>query len=267
VRESLQMPAVAADYGCSPMSEHTREELLALALGVLPELPGTVDVLSEDGGCFPVTINGLEDDTLHGYAPRNVMRDDLHLLARVYYPGRGRYEVEFEVTEHFFHSVQDAMVHLAVSGVRHRKARRASPRVAVSTSASSRVIYCRTLPRDTAMEVRLVDVSATGCAFVTQKELDPGDLVGLRFTLASRQMEIEARVVRLDPAPYGRYRAGCEITEIQDADRRAISTLAAETPDHGSEDQRNPEAVAALAESRATSTVLSERLSTPAEGG
>ena len=195
------------------------------------------------------------------------MRDDLHLLARVYHPGRGRYEVEFEVIEHFFHSVSDAMVHLAVSGVRHRKARRASPRVAVSIAATAAVRYCRTLPRDTQLEVRVVDVSATGCAFVTQKELDPGDMVLLGFTLAGRQMQIEARVVRLDPAPYGRYRAGCEITEVSDPDRRAIASLAAELPDHGSEDQRNPEAVAALAESRASSTVLSERLASPAEGG
>ena len=249
------------------MSEQTREELLTLALGVLPELPGTVDVLSEDGGCYQITIDGLEDEMLLAHAPRTAMRDDLHLLARVYHPGRGRYEVEFEVVEHFFHSTQEALAHLAVSGVRHRKARRASPRVAVSAQASAAVRYCRSLPRDTVLDVRVVDVSATGCAFVTQKELDPGDMVLLEFGLTGRRMRIESRVVRLDPAPYGRYRAGCEITEIGDGDRRAVSALAAEQPDRGSEEQRNPEAVAALAESRAATTVLSERLATPADGG
>jgi len=72
----------------------------------------------------------------------------------------------------------------------------------------------------------------------------------------------------MDAAPYGRYRAGCEITEISDADRRAVAALAAEAPDSGSEDQRNPEVVAALTESRAASTALSDRLGTedqPAE--
>ena len=250
------------------MSQPTREELLTLALGVLPELPDTVDVLSEDGGCFPLSLFEREEDMLLGYAPRGAMRNDLHLLARVYYPGRGRYEVEFEVVEHFFHSVTEALVHVAVSGVRHRKARRASPRVRISVASSAAIRYGRTLPRNTELEVRIVDISATGCAFLTQKELDPGDLLHLRFPLRGRLIEIESRVVRMDAAPYGRYRAGCEITEISDADRRAVAALAAEAPDSGSEEQRNPEVVAALTESRAASTALSDRLGTedqPAE--
>ena len=238
----------------------TREELLTLALGVLPELPDTIDVLSEDGGCFPLTLEDREDGLLLGHAPRSAIRADLHLLARVYYPDRGRYEVELEVVEHFFQSVSEALVHLAVSGVRHRKARRASPRIAVSTSARAIVRYCRSLPRDAALEVRLVDISATGCAFVTQKELDPGDLVHLTFMLEGREIRPEARIVRLDPAPYGRYRAGCEITEISDSDRRAISSLAAVSATGGSEEQRKPEVVEALAESRAASSGLSTRI-------
>jgi hypothetical protein len=242
------------------MPEPTREELLTLALGVLPEPPETVDVLSEDGGCFPLTITGLEDDLLHAYAPRNAVRHDVHLLARVFYPERGRFEVEFEVLETFFHSTQEALVHLAVSGVRHRKARRASPRVPISASATATVKYCRTLPRDTAMDVRVVDISATGCAFVTQKELSAGDLMVVEFGLDGRNVRMEARVVRIDPAPYGRYWAGCEITEISDGDRKTVSAMAPVPSDHGSEEQRNPEAVAALAESRSTSTALSARL-------
>jgi hypothetical protein len=69
----------------------------------------------------------------------------------------------------------------------------------------------------------------------------------------------------MDPAPYGRYRAGCEITDISDGDRNAISALAAEA-EHGSESERNPEAVAALAESRAASTALSARLGGASNG-
>ncbi|HEY0389209.1 MAG TPA: PilZ domain-containing protein [Gaiellales bacterium] len=242
------------------MAQPTREDLLTLALGVLPELPDTIDVLSEDGGCFPLTLENGQDGLLLAQAPRGAVRNDLHLLARVFYPDRGRYEVELEVVEHYFQSVSEALVHLAVSGVRHRKARRASPRMAVSMPARVSVRYCRTLPRETQLDVRLVDISATGCAFVTQKELDPGDLVRLAFHLEGRQMHPEARVVRLDPAPYGRYRAGCEITEIADGDRRTISALAAVDAAGGTEDQRKPEVVAALTESRAQTTVLSSRL-------
>lgn len=242
------------------MSEPTREELLTLALGVLPPPPGKVEVLSEAGGSFPLTLSGQEDGVLHGFAPRHAVRNDLHLLARVANPGRGRYEVEFQVADCFFHSTTEALVHLVVSGVRHRKARRASPRAVVSCPAIASVRYCRTLPAGTELPIRLVDISATGCAFITQQELDAGDLMRLEFKLANRVMKIEARVVRMDPAPYGRYRAGCEITDIADADRQAIASLAAEADQHGSERERNPDAVAALAESRAASTALSARL-------
>jgi len=242
------------------MSQPSREELLTLALGVLPPPPEQVEVLSEAGGSFLLTISGQEDGMLHAFAPRHAVRNDLHLLARVASPGRGRYEVEFEVADSFFHSTTEALVHLVVNGVRHRKARRASPRAVVSCPAIASVRYCETLRAATELPIRLVDVSATGCAFIAQQELHPGDLFRLEFKLAGRVMNIEARVVRMDPAPYGRYRAGCEITDITDGDRQAISALATQSDQHGSERERNPDAVAALAESRAASTALSSRL-------
>jgi hypothetical protein len=108
--------------------------------------------------------------------------------------------------------------------------------------------------------LRIVDISSTGCAFVTQQELDPGDLVHLTFQMDGREIRPEVRVVRLDPAPYGRYRAGCEITEMSDSDRRAISSLAAVSAMDGTEDQRRPDVVAARAESRAAESRLSTRL-------
>jgi hypothetical protein len=241
------------------MSQPDRDDLLTLALGVLPPPPGKVDVLSEAGGSFPLALSGPEDGVLHAFAPRHAVRNDLRLLARVAHPGRGRYEVEFEVADCFFHSTTEALVHLVVNGVRHRKARRASPRAVVSCPATGIVRYGGSLPRGTELPMRLVDVSATGCAFITQQELVAGDLLGLQFKLAGRIMAVEARVVRLDPAPYGRYRSGCEITEISDGDRDAIAQLARDGQ-QGSEHERNPEATAALAESRAASTALSARL-------
>jgi len=72
----------------------------------------------------------------------------------------------------------------------------------------------------------------------------------LSFPLAGELMEIETRVVRLDPAPYGRYRAGCEITEISDIHRRAISRLADGSEEAGSASERRPELTEALTEAR-----------------
>jgi hypothetical protein len=244
------------------MSEQTQEQLMALALGVLPPAPEAIDVLSAAGGGFRLAITGHEDGVIHAFAPRQAVRNDLRLLARVAHEGRGRYEVEFEVADCFFHSTTEALVHLTVAAVRHRKARRASPRAVVSCPATAVVRYGRSLPRNTELPIRVVDVSATGCAFVTQNELDEGDLLQLEFKLAGRIMHVETRVVRTDPAPYGRYRAGCEITDIGEGDRDAIAELARESEHRGSEHERNPEALAALAESRAAQSALSARLGT-----
>lgn len=233
------------------MSDPQHDALLMLALGVLSEPPLSVDVLSEDGGSFPMQIFECSEGLLHAHAPRAAMRKDLLLLARVSDPDRGRYEVEFAVEEAFFHSTSEALVHLKVSAVRHRKARRAAPRASVSETALARIRFCRSMPRGSELDVRLVDLSTTGLAFVTQRELDPGDLVTLEVLLVGRAMVIEARVVRVDPAPYGRYRAGCEITEISDGDRTAIGKLADKHASDGEFEQRNPDEVAMRAEVRA----------------
>ena len=232
------------------MSNDQRVELVSLALGVLPELPSVVDVLSEGGGSYELRLSHRENDLLHGFCAAPAAHPRLHLLARVFDAARGRYEIEFEVEQSFFHTGSESLVHLTVTNVRHRKARRASPRVGVSVKLDARVRYCRTMPRDAQVEVRLIDVSATGLAFVTQRELSAGDMFQLSFPLAGELMEIETRVVRLDPAPYGRYRAGCEITEISDAHRRAITRLAEGAEQAGSAAERRPEHTEALSEAR-----------------
>lgn len=243
------------------MSDPQHDALLMLALGVLSEPPCSVDVLSEDGGSFPMQLVECSDGMIHARAPRTAMRKDLLLLARVSDPERGRYEVEFVVDEAFFHSTTEAVVQMKVSAVRHRKARRAAPRAAVSETATARVRFCRSMPRGSELDVRLVDLSSTGLAFVTQRELDPGDLITLEVLLVGRAMMIEVRVVRVDPAPYGRYRAGCEITEISDGDRTAITELADKHTSEGEIENRNPDEVALRAEVRANrNNEVAERL-------
>ena len=45
--------------------------------------------------------------------------------------------------------------------------RRAAPRVPVSERTQARVLFCRTLPRDTRLDVRLSDISDTGVGFTS----------------------------------------------------------------------------------------------------
>jgi hypothetical protein len=226
-----------------------QEELLTLALGVLPDLPTEVEVLSEDGGAFTIRLNEVADSLLHGVGPRDHLRKELHLLARITDEARGRYEIELEVREEFFVTGRESLMHMAVSGVRRRKMRRAAPRVPVADSASARVVFCRTLPRDSTLDVKLADISTTGVAFTSRRPLDPGDLLSLSTRLARRPLTFEARVIRCDPAPYDRFRVGCELTDLEDAARDVIAGLAAEAP-AGSAAERRPEVAEALARLR-----------------
>jgi PilZ domain len=223
------------------MSTPTPADLLQLALGVFPPLPTIVEVLSADGGGFALRIAGRDDEVLHAYGPRAHMRQELQLLARITDPQRGRYEVEFEVAEVFFYSAADALLHLTVTGVHHRKMRRASPRVAVNERAHARVLFCRTLPRDSRLDLRLVDISATGVAFTGVRQLDPGDLVLVSTRIGGQAIHFEARVVRSDAAPYGRFRTACEIIEFGADARENITAMAMSSPEDGSEDQRRPD--------------------------
>ena len=241
----------------------SQEELLALALGVLPPLPCQVEVLSEDGGSFDMALAAGGSQGAHrllqAFGPRDQVRKELHLLARITDEVRGRYEVEFEVMEAFFQSGSETLMHVAVSGVRHRKMRRAAPRVSVVEPAVARVVFCRTLARDSELEVRLADISSTGLAFTAARSLDPGDLVAVATRLRGNPIEAEARVIRCDPAPYNRMRVGCEITELDDDARRIIDGLAA-AGDSGSEAERQPDLQAARERLRGTQRGLAHRI-------
>jgi PilZ domain len=242
------------------MSSSNPADMLALALGVFPPLPAIVEVLSADGGGFTLRIADREGDLLHAYAPRTQMRKDLRLLARITDPERGRYEVELEVVEVFYHSAADALVHLAATGVQHRKMRRAAPRVSVSERAHARVLFCRSLARDTRLDLRLADISATGVAFTGTSALDAGDLLLVSTRIGGMPIHFEARVVRSDPAPYGRFRTGCEIIEFAAEARENIAAMASSAPPTGSEEQRRPGAAEALASVRNAESGLLGRI-------
>jgi PilZ domain len=244
------------------MTNPDPEELLTLALGVLPALPCKLDVLSEDGGSFALSISHTEHGLMHAFGPRDRIRKDLHLLARITDESRGGYEVEFEVHESFFHSGAETLAHVAVSGVRRRKMRRTAARVQTAEQATATALFCRRYPRDTELEVRLADVSATGVAFTCATPLDDGDLFLVRTVLNAEPLQLEARVIRCYPAPYDRFRVGCEITDLDERARGIITGLVQENPG-GSIDQRNPDARELRQAVRSQQAGLGSRLRDP----
>src|SRR5205814_339507 len=89
-------------------------------------------------GSWPLTLSEHAGDVLHGYAPAAGVAPNVRLLARVSDSERGGYEIEFEVVESFFHTAEAALVLLAVTDVRRRKARRAAPRAPLSPATPPR---------------------------------------------------------------------------------------------------------------------------------
>ena len=168
------------------MDDSQREQMLMLARGVLPELPCTIQVLSEDGGSFDLQVESEQEGLLHAVAPRDRVRDQLRVLGRIVDSTRGRYEVELEVVESFWHSQTEVLVHLTVNSVQHQKMRRASPRVRVGADATLRVLFSRTQPNGSELEVKLADVSSTGAAFNSPKPIDPGDMIAIEANLNGR---------------------------------------------------------------------------------
>ena len=69
-------------------------------------------------------------------------------------------------------------------------------------------------------------------------------MIAIEANLNGRDMSFEARVIRCDLAPWGRFRVGCQLTTVADSDRELIARMADEAP-AGSAEQRKPEVVEA----------------------
>ena len=95
----------------------------------------------------------------------------------------------------------------------------------------------------------LADVDLSG---PTRTVLATGDEAGASATTSP------STIARVDPAAFGRYRMGCEITWIGAGDRAFLADLAA-VARSGSPDQRRPDTAEVLKESRTEQARLQER--------
>ena len=61
------------------MARMTPHQRLELALGILAELPTTLEVLSDDGGSVTIELNGHDTEMLHALAQKSRVRLGLGL--------------------------------------------------------------------------------------------------------------------------------------------------------------------------------------------
>jgi hypothetical protein len=215
-------------------------ELLRSALSLLPPMPCSIDVISDDGGCFPLTLAAVEGDLVYAYGDRELVRKHLMLEARLRDDRGEGWDIHFTILRSYFQSGDELLLHLDVTEVIVRDAERRTPRAHLAELATARVLFGKTHERDELFDVRLADVSPAGAAFISERTLSTGDLLELTTVVDDRPIRFELRVVRSIPAVYGRNRVGCEITTILEADRHTLLKLAERYQREGSPEQRDP---------------------------
>ena len=111
----------------------TSKELLTLALDLLPEMPGTVEVYAQDGGVFNLMLAAVEGDMIYAYGDRNHVRDGLSLTWQQRNQEGDGHNVRFTIQRTFFQSGAELLLHLYVSSIEDHFASRTAPRAQVST--------------------------------------------------------------------------------------------------------------------------------------
>jgi hypothetical protein len=216
-------------------------ELLRSALSLLPPLPCSVEVLSPEGGSFPMTLAAVEGNLVYAYGARDLVRDDLVLEARLRDDRGEGWDIHFSILRSYFQSGDDLMLHLNVVAVEPRSATRLAARAHLAELATARVLYAHSYEQAELFDVRLADASPTGAAFVTERRLATGDLLELETYIEDQVVRFEVRVVHTGPAVYGRNRVGSEITTILEADRHLLLRLAERYQRDDSAEQRDPD--------------------------
>jgi hypothetical protein len=204
----------------------TPRDLVRLALEDASAMPASIEVFSEDGGSFMLTLADHEGALIYAYGDRNHVREGLTLEHRMRNGEGDGHDIRFLIKTTFFQSGSDLLLHLHVSGIEEHYASRGAPRASLNPQATARILYARELDRDEVIEVRdrrRPPPPASDSS--TDRRFHPGDVIEVIAPLPDRPVRLEARVVASAPVVYGRNRVGCEITAILEADRHSIGLL------------------------------------------
>ena len=63
-------------------------------------MPCSIDVISDDGGCFPLTLAAVEGNVIYGYGDREMVRKDLDLEARLRDDRGEGWDIRFNIGKH-----------------------------------------------------------------------------------------------------------------------------------------------------------------------
>jgi hypothetical protein len=208
----------------------TMDPNLEMACAVLPSFPLDVEAYRQNGASVSLQLAGAADGHLQAFAQWGEVLESMELLIPIRHPERGGYDIACEVAAVYFEGGTRGRAELAVQAVRRRKPYRAGARAGASTLASIRVVAGRNIAPRSEFDARLVDVSANGVAFQTERRLTPGDIISLSARVPDTTVFITARVLNVDRSAYGRTRVGCELVEATEDQRRRLAEFVSRNP-------------------------------------
>jgi len=204
---------------------------LEMARAVLPPAPVAVEAYKQNGAAITLRITGTTDDRLEAFAEWGEALEDMELDIPVRHPERGGYDLVCRVAAVYFEGGTVGRVELEVASVRRRKPYRVAARAGATALASVRVVAGRRIAARSEFDARLVDVSAGGLAFQTDRKLTPGDIVSVSARVPDTTVFVTARVLNVDRAAYGRLRVGCELLQATADQRRRLAEFVSRNAD------------------------------------
>lgn len=204
--------------------------LLRQAAPLLPALPATVEVLPESDGPLRLRLLAIHSEVIEAHGPRLRLRPKMTLQARLESPGGARHDLDLVVAQLIPQDAFTALVKLKVTGLHKRASGRGQARMAVDGRCGLYVMSCRDLPTGQQFEVEVVDLSASGLAFQTDRPFRLGDLVAVMPRVDGLPVRLRARVLNSRPAEGGN-RVGCEVIAVPDDDHQRLARLAAAADD------------------------------------
>jgi PilZ domain len=200
--------------------------LLRQAAPLLPRLPATIEVLSESDGALRLRLLAVHSETIEAHGPWLRLRPGMRLRARLEGGDGDRHDLDLIVSDLTQEDAFTARIRLKVTGLHRRKPGRVDARLPSAGRCGLYVITCRELPAGQQFPVEVVDLSASGLAFLTDRPFQLGDLVALMPTVNGVPVRLRARVLNARPAGE-RSRVGCEVIAVRDDDRARLARLAA----------------------------------------
>jgi hypothetical protein len=183
-------------------------ELTTLALSVLPAMPSYVVGLYLDCGKTALHMLGATPagylQAEHVIDPRRGREIEIKVDR-----GRGGFVIHCRIAQTYLVGGMDGLVGLEVISVTRRKPHRLSTRAPMNATARIEVVDAAILA-GRHLDVRLIDLSRRGAAFLSEQSLRPGDELRLQSILGGVPLTAPGRVAHVLEHGSGRHRIGCE---------------------------------------------------------